>query len=351
MTGEPIRVMQSFRAPRATTNPYITMLDEALAADPSIEHRRFSWSGALFGCYDVFHWHWPEGKLHGTTWWKSAGKYALTALLSLRHRLSRRIAVVRTVHNVELPDDNAARTWLLRRIDAQTDHRIVLNATTRLPAGTPHTLILHGHYRDWYRPQPHRQRVPGRLGTFGGVRRYKSVDALVTAYADAVGIEPDLTLSVGGRPSTPELGDDLRRRTADLPGVQLQLAFLSDAELVQLATSSELVVLAYRFMHNSGSVLAALSLDRPVLVPRNEVNEALAREVGLDWVLLYDGELDGHALVSAWRSASALRPSGRPDLSRREWGDAGAAHADAYRAAITTKRLGAEAVRPAEVLA
>jgi hypothetical protein len=351
MTGEPLRVMQSFRAPRATTNPYITMLDDALADDPTIQHRRFSWAGALFGRYDVFHWHWPEGKLHGTTWWKSAGKYALTALLSLRHRLSRRIAVVRTVHNVELPDDNTARTWLLRRIDAQTDHRIVLNTTTRLPAGTPHTLILHGHYRDWYAPQLHRDRVPGRLGTFGGVRRYKSVDALVAAYADAVSIEPDLTLSIGGRPSTPELGDDLRRRTADLAGVQLQLAFLSDAELVELATTSELVVLAYRFMHNSGSVLAALSLDRPVLVPRNEVNESLAREVGRDWVLMYDGELDGQALVSAWRSASMLRRGDRPDLSRREWGDAGTAHADAYRAAIANKRPLEAAARPAEVLA
>lgn len=350
MTGEPLRVMQSFRAPRSTTNPYITMLDQALAADPQLAHRRFSWGGALFGRYDVFHWHWPEGKLHGTTWWKSAGKFALTALLSLRHRLSRRITVVRTVHNVELPDDNAPRTWLLRRIDAQTDHRIVLNTTTRLPAGMTHTLILHGHYRDWYAPQPHRERVPGRLGTFGGVRRYKSVDALVAAYAEAVTIEPALTLRVGGRPSTPELGDDLRRSTSALPGVQLQLAFLSDAELVELATSSELVVLAYRFMHNSGSVLAALSLDRPVLVPRNEVNEALAQEVGSDWVLMYDGELDGDTLISAWRSARGLSPTARPDLSGREWADAGAAHAAAYRAAIAGKRHSSTAsVRPAEV--
>ena len=338
MTGSVPRVMQSFRAPRPTTNPYITMLDEALTADPSITHLRFSWGGALFGRYDVFHWHWPEGKLHGTTWWKSAGKYALTVLLSLRHSLSRRVTVVRTVHNVELPDDNAARTWLLRRIDGQTDHRIVLNTTTRLPAGTPHSLILHGHYRDWYARQQHFDRVSGRLGTFGGVRRYKSLDALVAAYADAVSIEPGLTLHVGGRPSTPELGDDLRERTAALPGVALQLSFLSDAELVELATTSQLVVLAYRFMHNSGSVLAALSLDRPVLVPRNEVNEALAREVGAEWVLMYDGELDGAALVSAWRAASALPPATRPDLSRREWDAAGAAHADAYRAAIAVKR-------------
>jgi hypothetical protein len=108
---------------------------------------------------------------------------------------------------------------------------------------------------------------------------------------------------------------------------------------VELATSSELIVLAYRFMHNSGSVLAALSMGRPVLVPRNQANEALAREVGAEWVHMYDGDdLDAETLVSSWQAASAL--AGTPDLSRREWADAGRAHRDAFRAAVRVKRRG-----------
>lgn len=338
----PIRVMQSFGAPRVTTNPYITMLDEALAGTDGIEHVRFSWREALLGRYDVFHWHWPEVKLHGGSAVSSVGKYALTALLSLRHSLSRRIAVVRTVHNLELPDDNAARLWLLRRIDRQADHRIVLNETTQLPPGTAQTLILHGHYRDWYGPQARAERVPGRFGTFGGVRRYKGVSGFVDAYADAVAVDPSVSMVIGGKASSAELADDLRARVADLPHVTLQLQFLSDAELVQLVSGSELIVLAYRFMHNSGSVLAALSLDRPVLVPRNAPNEALAAEVGADWVQMYDGELDGDGLL---RALAAVREidAPRPDLSRREWGDAGTAHASAYRAALDARRAG---VRP-----
>lgn len=337
MKMRPLRVMQSFRAPRVTTNPYITMLDEALAGTDGIEHVRFSWVGALLGRYDVFHWHWPEGKLHGTSWWKSAGKYALTVLLSARHRVSRRIAVVRTVHNVELPDDNPVRTWLLRRIDAQTNHRIILNETTRLPASQPRTLILHGHYRDWYSQYPHFESVRGRLGTFGGVRRYKSVRNVIVAYRDAQTDDPELTLHIGGRPSTPVLAEELRQVSAESPGVRLQLTFLTDAELVELATSSELVVLAYRFMHNSGSVLAALSLDRPVLVPRNEVNTALAEEVGTSWVQMYDGELTGEALSVALRE-SRITTGDRPDLSRRDWDHAGQQHLHAYRVAVQSVR-------------
>lgn len=332
----PIRVMQSFGAPRVTTNPYITMLDEALTATPGIEHLRFSWREALLGRYDVFHWHWPEVKLHGGSAVSSVGKYVLTALLSLRHSLSRRIAVVRTVHNLELPDDNAARLWLLRRIDRQADHRIVLNETTPLPAGTAQSLILHGHYRDWYRPQPRAERIRGRLGTFGGVRRYKGVSGFVDAYAAAVAVDPEMSVIIGGKASSADLADDLRERVADLPQVTLRLEFLSDAELVELVTGSELVVLAYRFMHNSGSVLAALSLDRPVLVPRNAPNEALAAEVGPEWVQMYDGELDGERLRAALAAVRQITTE-RPDLSRREWDDAGAAHAHAYRSALRAR--------------
>jgi len=333
----PVRVMQSFGAPRVTTNPYITMLDEALAASPAVEHLRFSWREALLGRYDVFHWHWPEVKLHGGSAVSSVGKYVLAALLALRHTLDRRVAVVRTVHNLELPDDNAARLWLLRRIDRQADHRILLNETTPLAPETAQTVILHGHYRDWYRPEPGAAAVKGRLGTFGGVRRYKGVSGFVDAYAEAVALDDGISMVIGGKASSKELADDLRARVADLPGVTLQLDFLSDAELVELVTSSELIVLAYRFMHNSGSVLAALSLDRAVVVPRNAPNEALAAEVGAEWVQMYDGELDGRRLLDALSAVRRIA-SARPDLSRREWADAGAAHASVYRAALHARR-------------
>src|SRR5690606_5728033 len=198
----------------------------SLAESPDVEHLRFSWTTALVGRYDVFHWHWPEGKLHGTTWWKSTGKFLLTAALSARHRLSRRIAVVRTVHNIELPDDNAARLWLLRRIDAQTDHRIVLNSTTPVAPHRMHSRILHGHYVDWYAKDARTQRIPGRIGSFGGIRRYKSVDALVDAFSAIVREQPGLSLRIGGRPSTPQLAEDLRRRAEDVPNVELSLDFL-----------------------------------------------------------------------------------------------------------------------------
>lgn len=334
----PIVVMQSFRAPRASTNPYITQLDRALANHPGIVHRRFSWWGALLGRYDVFQWHWPEGKLEGSTRWRAAAKTALTAAISVRHSMSRRIVVMRTVHNIELPDVGPVRTWLLRRIEAQADHQIVLNPTTPGGRSVPKSLIPHGHYRDWFASYPHSMRVFGQVGVFGAVRRYKSLDQLFDAYETAASQDHRISLRIGGRPTSSKIEHDVVERAASLPRVRLDLHFLSDAELVDIVTSSDVIVLAYRFMHNSGAVLAALSLGRPVLVPRNEVNEGLAREVGKQWVLMYDETLTADDLSDAIVRARDLYPDEAPDLSARDWDHAGRLHENAYREALMSKR-------------
>lgn len=327
-----IRVMQSFGPPRSTTNPYIVMLDQALAARPDLEHLRFDWRTALFGRYDAIHFHWPEGKLHGSNAFKSAGKNLLMAALVLRLRLSR-VAVVRTVHNLEVPSDlTAFGRGVLRRLDSLTAFRILLNTTTPVVPGQPFALILHGHYRDWFAEFPKCRALAGRIGYFGLIRRYKGVESLVHAYG---GVDPGLGLSlrIGGCPSSVELERAVRNSIAGLPRAEATLRFLDDAELVELATSSSIVVLPYRFMHNSGGALAALSLDRPVLLPRNDANVALLAEVGEQWVRMYDGELDTHELEASAVWAATPR-GGRPDLSRRGWTRAGELHETAYRTTI-----------------
>lgn len=330
-----IRVMQSFRAPRVTTNPYITMLDSALGEANGMDHLRFSWLRALLGKYQVFHWHWPEGKLEGRTWWKKAGKHALLALVLIRQRLTRTV-VVRTVHNLDLPQGiSPVATWILRYIDRHTDYRIVLNATTPLRPDQPHSMILHGHYRDWY-TQRRSPVVAGQVGYFGMIRRYKSLDRLLSAYAEASLIDPGLSLRIGGRPSSPELGAMVGKELSMLGNVTAKLEFLDDAELVDLASSSELIILPYRHMHNSGSVLAALSLGRPVLVPRNAANAALAAEVGEAWVQQFDGELDGATVVAALQEVRRAC-LGEPNLVERDWDRVGRQHFEAYSKALQSK--------------
>jgi glycosyltransferase involved in cell wall biosynthesis len=195
-------------------------------------------------------------------------------------------------------------------------------------------LVPHGHYRTWFERMPRAAVVPGRLGYVGLIKPYKGVERLVDAFAEASAIDPALSLHVAGKPVDREVERRLEVAAERIAGLRTTLRYLSEEEFAEVITSSELVVLPYRFMHNSGAALAALSLARPVLVPDNEVNRELSAEVGPGWMHFFTGDISASALVGALRAVQAAPPRGEPDLGAREWKDAGSAHAHAYRLAI-----------------
>lgn len=329
------RVMHSFRAPRPTTNPYIVQLDRELRSRSDVAHLRFSWKTALLTRVDVLHFHWPETLLEGDRAWKRFGKRALFRALLVKLRVTR-AAIVRTAHNIELPTGiDKATSRLLFRVEERTTHRILLNRHTELPWASPTTLIPHGHYRDWFEPFARTAKTPGQIGYFGLIRRYKGLETLLAAYRK-VALDPATSLRIGGKPSSTELSSSTADEIARLPRARGLLRFLTDAELVDIASSSQLIVLPYRFMHNSGGALAALSLDRPVLVPRNAVNDDLSAEVGPGWIYQFEGELTSEELARALSATAST--SGHPNLTQRNWTNAGAQHAKVYHEAIKEKR-------------
>lgn len=81
-----------------------------------------------------------------------------------------------------------------------------------------------------------------------------------------------------------------------------------------------------------------LRASRPILVPDNDLNRALASEVGPGWLHLFDGELTAGTLLDAMLATRPELPRGAPDLSARRWQDAGTLHARAYRLPIDRRR-------------
>jgi glycosyltransferase involved in cell wall biosynthesis len=328
-------VQQSFPRPRPTTNPYLVQLGQSIAARPDAELRTFSWKTALLRQSDVFHVHWPEILVAGQSPLKALVRQVLTILLVVRLAVTR-TPIVRTLHNLERPSGLSRRQdWILRLIERRTTLWILLNDQTRAPDGAASVLIPHGHYRDWYSRPDAARRDPRRIGFVGQIRRYKGVEGLVSAFR---GLTGDLSLRIAGRPSSPEIADTIRALADGDERISLDLRFLDDDDLALTVRESSLIVLPYREMHNSGGVLAALSLDRPVLVPANPVNERLADEVGPGWVHQYEGDLEGGDILMALERATALDEGERPDLSARGWDDAGRRHLDAYRRAILLAR-------------
>lgn len=329
-----LRVLESFRAPRATSNPYLVLLLRSLA--PHVDVRTFSWPAALLGRYDVLHVHWPEVVVERRHPLRALAAATLFALVLLRCRLLG-VGVVRTAHNVA-PHEGASGVVraVLRLCDRTTRHWVRLNEHTPTPEGALVTTAPIGDYRAWFpgvdgvATAP----VPGRVLYFGLIRPYKGVEALLAAFAATPG---DLSLRVTGSPRTRELGATIEALAATDRRVSLSLTHVPDEDLAREVLEAELVALPYRDMHNSSAAVLALSLDRPVLVTDNAVTRDMAAEMGEDFVLRYQGELDADALRAALDAARTTRGR-RPDLSARTWDRIGELHAAAFRQAARRGR-------------
>ncbi|EKU25047.1 glycosyltransferase [Xanthomonas graminis] len=323
--GPPISVLLSTERPTATTNPYLTQLYAALPQQVQLHF--FSMRAALLSRYDVLHVHWPEYMMRHPTAVGTLAKQACMALLLLRLKLGG-VPLVRTLHNVVPHEDKGWRERLLLRwTDRLTARWIRINATT--PERAPATdTILHGHYRDWYAAMPQPPRVPGRLLHFGLLRPYKGVETLVATLQALP--DPALSLRIAGNPINAQIRAVVEQACAADPRISARLQYVEDEVLAREVAEAELVVLPYRQMHNSGTLLLALSLARPVLAPWSAANAAIAEEVGPGWVLLYQGELDAAQLADALAQAQRLPADAVPNLSRRDWCAIGLQHYRSY---------------------
>ena len=331
-----IVVLQSLGKPDDTTNPYLVQLLRALPAE--VEVRFFSMRNALFSRYDVFHVHWPEYLIRHGAPLATLVKRLCVALLLLRLRLTG-VPVVRTLHNAR-PHEPGGRieAMLLRWLDRLTTRRIRINAAERETDPRTDT-ILHGHYRDWYAAHPVPQPVRGRLLCFGLIRPYKGTETLIDAFRGVR--DAAASLRIVGNPVDQAMRQVVEQACLDDTRIGARLEYVSDPVLAHEIGEAQAVVLPYRDMQNSGALLLALSLGRPVLVPRSVANAALAAEVGAEWVRLYDGPLRAEILQQALRD-DPPRPASLPDLSRRDWPALGAQHHATYVAALRDAAARAE---------
>ena len=331
-----ITVLQSLSPPDGTTRYVNQVVD---GAPDAVTMRFFTWRTALLGRYDVLHVHWPELLIRAPRPLKARLRRGALYALLLRARLQH-IPIVRTMHNLAPHEaGHGAETRALEALDARTALVIRLNPTTLVEPESRAVTILHGHYRDRFSDMPRPDSASGRILYFGLIRPYKGVETLLQVFRALPG--PDLTLRIVGRPSS-GLGEIITAETARDARISSVLRFVSDEELVVEVGGSELVVLPYREMHNSGVLLVTLSLDRPVLVPSTPSNQALADEVGPDWIYLYDGELTPEILQDTLKRMRAAGSRPRPRLDDRDWNTLGL---QSYRTYLRALELAGRSIR------
>lgn len=325
-----IRVLCTSPQPSEQRNPYVGLV--AAAVSPDARTTFFTWREALLGRYDLIHTHWPESLGRARSRPRQIVKQVLTLAFLARIAVMR-TPLVRTLHNLQPHEQarGAIDQFLVRSFDRLTTQWIVLNDVTPTPAPERTQLIPHGLYpADASDAEPD----PSQLCFFGFIRPYKAVPELVRVFRELN--RRDIRLTIMGEPLNETLASSIREAASGDERIDLDLRSVPENDLHKQIRSASLIVLPYREMHNSGAALLALSLGRPILVPRSPINESLSDEVGPGWIYQFDGELEGKHLADALdavNSDSARAQS--PDLSNRTWDAVGRQVLLSYRQALS----------------
>lgn len=326
------RVVESWPARQnRAKNPYQALLTEGLERQGWVV-REFNLKRSPFRRADVWHWHWPDAQFSRKGPVRARVRSLMLRLLLVLAR-ARGTRVVWTVHNFANHEGRNAQVearffaYLQKVVSGVhfMSEASRAEAYERLPhlAERPFVILPHGHYRAVVSPAPRaaaRERLdlPGTGVLFafvGQIRRYKGVGQLLDAFTAVQ--SPTARLLVAGAvkdDSAPFLEESARSDDR----IELVLRYLEDAEISTMVSAADVVVLPYEKVTNSGSALLALSLDRPVLVPRTETFVELQAMVGPRWVVIYDAPLTAAVLeeTAAW---AREQPEEHADLSALDW--------------------------------
>jgi glycosyltransferase involved in cell wall biosynthesis len=288
------------------TNPYIELLYQGIHdLDKNVKLYPFILKNIFYGI-DIFHIHWPESILNRGSFrikilnlFKFFFKVLLLKLSGAK--------IVWTVHNFRPHERNTAiflENFFYYLWGKFIDAVIFLSNGSREKffelgiANISSEVIPHGHYIDLYE-----QVVPSNylkdkfgiksadvvIGHYGLIREYKNIPALISEFGNFEGGEYKLLICGAISEDDKDLKDEIINLSKEDDRVELHFEFLSNEEIKELYSFTDIAILPYKDIVNSGSALLALSLGCPVLVPNNLFMQELKISMPDHMVLTYDG--------------------------------------------------------------
>jgi len=332
-------------------NPYNWLLYSHMPQ--SVEVTEFSSKRLLLEKFDVFHLHWPIETLvrHPNIWMARLRVLSFWCLLQLSKWKGTKI--VWTIHD-EKPHvvlHQSLANWIEARLVASTDSHINLckAGQTAVAQALPGLnekssfVIPHGHYRDCYPNEVSREEARSHLSLatdtitllyLGYISPYKNVPHLVRTFRQlsqtTTGSSKKVSLLIAGKPDNTELEQAVRTAAEGTDNIQLHLRFVKDDELQIFFKAADVVVLPFEEILNSGSLLLALSFDRPVIVPALGAVSDWQQQIGADWIKTYQGELTAEILLS--RISARQSSLGEAPLESLDWDAIARQTLDAYKA-------------------
>jgi len=318
-------------------NPYNSLLYAQIQARGQRIHE-FTWRRVLkLQLPDVLHVHWPERQILAPGWkLRKIAEAVLFRFYAWATRL-RGGKIIWTAHNAFAHDKprNRLNLFLWTRFLSRLDGIIYLSEESRrqiegefpVLRNKTSVVIQHGDYLEWLSTMNARA-VPNTISreslgipadakvilSFGLIRPYKGIDLLVEQFKF---LDEDTHLIIAGYTSRRELREKIEQLSQGRPNIHLLLRWARGEELASLLELSDLVVLPYRTITNSGAALLALSAQLPILGPNMGSMPELQHLVGSEWVRLFDGKISQSQLREA---ITWLRtPRGTPDMKPFSW--------------------------------
>lgn len=275
---------------------------------------------ALHGEGDILHLHWVHGPATSSTAFRAILRVVLFVFAILIWRL-RGKKVVWTVHN--LANHEKQRLWLDRwnsLVVAWLAHVVLVHGETarsivartfRLPEAKVR-VVFHGNYATTVDAQYLDYRHEGiRFLFFGLIRSYKGIPDLVSAFQR---LEGNHQLHIVGMIKDEALRREIETIASDDSRISLKFTYVSNDDLAELLAWCDVVVLPFREILTSGSLLMALTAGRPVVIPHAGVLTEYATN---RCAFFYDpSSPDG--LFGALRTATETEDIGKKAAAARE---------------------------------
>ena len=310
------------------TNEGLGLMSDALEKTGHVKIANYRYIASLFSRADLFHVHWPDELLAGVRWPKHLIKVYLFLAYTVLCKILKR-PIIWTVHNVGAYEGNypilekilwrvflPRVNWTIHLCPASIE---AIHCLT--PNPPPGSVIPHSHYRSVYRaPVPAVDvRGPFTFTSFGFIRPYKGFERLIQNFRDC-DIE-GAVLRISGAPSFKEssqIVSELLNLSGGDQRIILDLRTLSRREIEELVSRSDVIVLPYHKIMNSGVANVALSLGRPIMGPAAGCILDYHQRLGSEWVFMYENELTTQDLKKAYERFRGRRPATLPDLSWME---------------------------------
>ena len=262
------------------------------------------------------------------------GVVFVVEVLAARHLFGCRI--VWTLHNIEShePKHRRLERWVHRRLAKQCKWIRVMSPSlveqaARYLSVDPDAVrpLPEGSYVGYYANQVSRSEARNKLGilddatvllSIGSIRPYKGIEQYLAVVAKIE--DPRVCAVIAGPCRIPELAQRIQDIAARDRRIRLLLRYLLDDELQYYFNASDIVVLPFDEITNSGSVILAMGYAKPIVAPSLG---AIPHRLQQQKELLYNpGELENairHALSMNHERLESLGKLNLATVQEHDW--------------------------------